>query len=1198
MDSEEYSVGGVITAGGNPDKTAGGVSRLAGLTFGTDEDSFHSDEFDKELGKALATGVTRKQQLKQVRESSSNKLNSDSNQIEDLTPDQSVETSQSQEDTDGIVGELASFIKSKPGKNSIPKTGAVGSSRATTSSGIVQRLMQNSKPQSQPSSKKNLRQLSNINERLNENSSRPRFVKSLVQDQAEVEDSNMSMLQTLNDSAAFALSPPASPEASRGGSASGSGMAQGNNKRTVSTKLTAGNEPIRSKGNHLTLREQEKVIDEVKKENFNLKLKIYFLEDRLAKLAPDQVDLALKENVEIKVEFQTVRQELKRYKRLLLEAERAIEVAKADRDELLQKHQISANNENKSGRGLEAELRRLREELDSKNKVNKDLEDDLRRAREKLLKIASKENITTISAANLRESNQNQRATLRDAQSDDWAKEEHLLEIKNLRNELTEERQLKEDLLGDNHDLRSRLIETKNALQDSQEEINRINRLEEMGYRTNQNSRAQSRIDDYEDHQSRRSYMTPASTVSSNKIKDLRKELEETHKQIDELEGENSSLRSQINSQIKILSSRNSEKEDLQDQVHNLKRKIMELEDELERGDRELENVQRGAQNQTNNDQLQDELNVYRDKLASALLTLEKREKEIDELNAELQEREIIYADQIDKVDQEIAEELEATRVQREELQELLVERENQVAELSEQLREVINLQEETEKELREVTRRLQEKEEDYLAVSKELEDTQADLKEIGAGNRELAAEVNEKEQQINNLSADLDELDQELANQAAVHEQVVIKLRAKLASSKSELAELSAQHESCLSEVKFLREKQEELVRRYSDIEEKRRNEADSKRRLEREMDDLERELRVVREEMDLQVISSKKEKRELQTSFQQTLEVKQKALAQAESDLTNLKARLQLERIQKTKKELNEKFEEQTKAFRETQNELVNSKNRLQLLEDELSQEHSQLSKTENQYREQLNQRNTLLLTIYQFIEKLVNSGNGNKKSSSTSASVKPFSNFSAFQESIVSKLKSLGSVQSGFDIKIKEVERRLEKQYASLKRQHDSRMRQLDGFESEVDAARETCGELQKQIESLRQRASIAGSSPGSITEQRQANNKVSQLEKRLHATQIQLKTTEEKFKEAKIKVSTVEASWQARLKELQERNRELEEKVKRERQGAKERKNELDSQVSQLREQIEASDKRGKQLELILKKNQESVKSNSA
>ncbi|KAI8452859.1 hypothetical protein BY996DRAFT_3019856 [Phakopsora pachyrhizi] len=237
--------------------------------------------------------------------------------------------------------------------------------------------------------------------------------------------------------------------------------------------------------------------------------------------------------------------------------------------------------------------------------------------------------------------------------------------------------------------------------------------------------------------------------------------------------------------------------------------------------------------------------------------------------------------------------------------------------------------------------------------------------------------------------------------------------------------------------------------------------------------------------------------------------------------------------------------------------------------------------------------------------------------KKSSSTSASVKPFSNFSAFQESIVSKLKSLGSVQSGFDIKIKEVERRLEKH--SLKRQHDSRMRQLDGFEStlkaasdtqkqwrarlttkqgEVDAARETCGELQKQIESLRQRASIAGSSPGSITEQRQANNKVSQLEKRLHATQIQLKTTEEKFKEAKIKVSTVEASWQARLKELQERNRELEEKVKRERQGAKERKNELDSQVSQLREQIEASDKRGKQLELILKKNQESVKSNSA
>ncbi|KAH8919163.1 hypothetical protein BT69DRAFT_513390 [Atractiella rhizophila] len=82
----------------------------------------------------------------------------------------------------------------------------------------------------------------------------------------------------------------------------------------------------KGKGKHkMTLREQENVIDSVKKENFNLKLKIFFLEDRLAKLAPDQIDAALKENIELKIEFQAARTEMKKYKRLLLEAQGALE---------------------------------------------------------------------------------------------------------------------------------------------------------------------------------------------------------------------------------------------------------------------------------------------------------------------------------------------------------------------------------------------------------------------------------------------------------------------------------------------------------------------------------------------------------------------------------------------------------------------------------------------------------------------------------------------------------------------------------------------------------------------------------------------------------------------------------------------------------------------------------------------------------
>ncbi|KAI7860171.1 microtubule associated-domain-containing protein, partial [Circinella umbellata] len=69
----------------------------------------------------------------------------------------------------------------------------------------------------------------------------------------------------------------------------------------------------------LTLKEQEKTIDILNKENFGLKLKCYFLEKRLDDISPDQVDNALKENVDLKVTIQTLTQELKRYKKMILD---------------------------------------------------------------------------------------------------------------------------------------------------------------------------------------------------------------------------------------------------------------------------------------------------------------------------------------------------------------------------------------------------------------------------------------------------------------------------------------------------------------------------------------------------------------------------------------------------------------------------------------------------------------------------------------------------------------------------------------------------------------------------------------------------------------------------------------------------------------------------------------------------------------
>lgn len=68
-----------------------------------------------------------------------------------------------------------------------------------------------------------------------------------------------------------------------------------------------------------------KHIDNLKKENFNIKLKVHFLEERLAQLAPDQIDAALKQNINLKIEVQQRGMDLKKLRKLVLELEKELE---------------------------------------------------------------------------------------------------------------------------------------------------------------------------------------------------------------------------------------------------------------------------------------------------------------------------------------------------------------------------------------------------------------------------------------------------------------------------------------------------------------------------------------------------------------------------------------------------------------------------------------------------------------------------------------------------------------------------------------------------------------------------------------------------------------------------------------------------------------------------------------------------------
>ncbi|XP_066896973.1 CDK5 regulatory subunit-associated protein 2 isoform X4 [Kogia breviceps] len=73
------------------------------------------------------------------------------------------------------------------------------------------------------------------------------------------------------------------------------------------------------------MKDFENQITELKKENFNLKLRIYFLEERMQQEFDGPTEHVYKTNIELKVEVESLRRELQERERLLIKASKAVE---------------------------------------------------------------------------------------------------------------------------------------------------------------------------------------------------------------------------------------------------------------------------------------------------------------------------------------------------------------------------------------------------------------------------------------------------------------------------------------------------------------------------------------------------------------------------------------------------------------------------------------------------------------------------------------------------------------------------------------------------------------------------------------------------------------------------------------------------------------------------------------------------------
>ncbi|KAI0728881.1 hypothetical protein C8Q72DRAFT_832456 [Fomitopsis betulina] len=898
-------------------------------------------------------------------------------------------------------------------------------------------------------------------------------------------------------------------------------------------------------GVNLTLRDQEKHIDNLKKENFNIKLKVHFLEERLAQLAPDQIEAALKQNINLKIEVQQRGMELKKLRKLVLEQQRELEKLQ------------------RGNGGASSRARELEEKLEEREREIR----ELRRRRA--------------------------------VGPDDGVMRE--LEARNA--ELEDELENVRALLEENTDEMERLREL----------------VERRGGEPGADERLCRRVEELED------------------------ENEDLHARIDELE--------------EHVTRGNDEKEDLADMVETLK---LEMEDLQRR--REAETIERSQsrvqilEEREEREAIEDDLNAFRDKLAAAQIELQQKEDEVDMKDREIEDLVGEHKRIVETLDDEWRGEMDELRGQVEELKDVLEQKDAENRDLRLSLAEVENgmaeLQDQTEIAVGHLQQESEEKDVEIEAANREIEklghqvymleeenerikEASDRLREDDAVERErleaLSAALKDK---VADLKAQLEEMhdlidsrDQDISAYKARSEELahhverlveeVQRERASRERLEADLANAEKEHDAALrAEQRALEAKESALQSALNDL-----------ARTQSLLTQRETDLEQVQSALEMMETESKKLGESHTTArfslqlevdrLKRDLERLEDELARARKDLgdregkgrerdgaldklhaENRELATQLAAQTQARLNVSEKLENTLASLKAAEAEVVQFKTKIAELEQRLAKDQRSLLSAEAQYRDQLTERNTLLLTIYQYMDKILGVDKTPKKHGQ--AETKPFTNFSVFHDNLISRLKQLSEIQGIFDKRVKDAEGKYAEKLSEMRKQLDHRWKQLDKFETslktiaeakvtwrkklsakegEAEALKTTVSELQAQLVSIRKPGQ------GDSMEVRALAARANNAERRITNLQNQLLLSEEKLTTMNQKTVVADSKWDVRVKEYETRLKKAEEAVKRERQGAKERVFELETQLKTLQRQLDLENRRNQRLQEI-------------
>ncbi|ELU43016.1 microtubule associated domain-containing protein [Rhizoctonia solani AG-1 IA] len=905
------------------------------------------------------------------------------------------------------------------------------------------------------------------------------------------------------------------------------------------TKLKDAKTAATDKGPTMTLREQEKLIDQVKRENFALKLKVHFLEERLNQLAPDHLEAALKQNISLKIEVQSQRVELKKHKKAATDAERAM--AELRREMEASGSSSTALQEERARRieterlldERDRELRALRRRVGSGGSAtgevqdlrarNAQLEDELEEVRQAL--VETNEALERSGAAVVEELEDENAALRREAQ----AQLDALAQ------------------LGEERD-------------DALEELDAIRLAHEQLIRRHESSlqdRSASRLQ-FEDERNEREAL-------EEDVNALRDKLTATNIEMESRENEFRVLEAELRA-------------DMDERDAEWRQEMAELGSRVE----ELQDVEELREVRLRNEDLEENTTILHDQVETAFAHVENERNalinEKEDREAELEAANADIAAQGKRI-YELEEALEAAqaaeaeaRQEREVEMQVVVALKEKLSTAKNELRSLQTSYTALEDQLAAQRERETEMSRRDDLIAEEMEDLRAIREELEAEKRALEDDLMRTEDKWEKERADREREGKIWAGRLEDAERLQARAVDELEHVSQQLRSVEltlAQRDADLAAVQAA----------LRSLETARENSTTDKFSMELELDRLRRDLERCEDEL-------ARARREL-------ADAESRGREREHAEKRDLETQLAVQR--QTRLNLSEKLDAAQANLKTIETDAASHKLRITELESRLSKDQRSHATTEAQYREQITERNTLLLTICKYIDQVLGADKVRRNGDG-----KPFTNFSVFHDRILERLRSLTMINTEF---VKQqvlgwilIDEQGAEQGIGCPHEGTGQIRSEleDGRRGKARVAKETWGkrrrtrcasstsptypafsrhsltliqahndELTIQLRQLRRASS--GEGVLASTEIKSLSARAQNAERRLQNAQNLLAAAEERFTQQSERNSGSEMRWEARVKEYEGRVRAAEEKVKRERQGAKERTTELENAI---------------------------------